>query len=46
MQQLADLLFHSRHELHRDGVEGARGNEQRALGRIVYTDAGDRRWDL
>lgn len=30
------------HELHRDGGEGTRGDQQRAVGRINHNDAGDR----
>jgi hypothetical protein len=33
----------SRHELHRNGVQGARGDQQRAMGSLVQHDAGDRK---
>ena len=33
----------SRHELHRNGVQGAGGDQQRALGSLIQHDAGDRK---
>ena len=43
---LADglLSFDSRHELYRDGGQGARGYQQRTVGRIIDSHARDRGW--
>lgn len=42
----ASLMYLSRDELHRNGVQGARSDQQRAVGRLLDPHAGDREWHL